>query len=198
MILVVAYSGISTQSRVIKRFTFAGNKGASHVSVVNTDTMKELEAWHKGGVLPPHEIHSLHTPGTPVNLYKINATVEQQEELWKNFLNLVGSKYDWKGIFGLLRRRDSHDKNKVFCSEALDESAKRASLVTLNMPSFKITPMLTEAIPLYQLIAGYRVGMDVRQILEDLRMYHSTVDNPVLASEASGVSGVFDGLREAH
>lgn len=158
MIYVLGYHGKSLVSKTIKKFTFAGKGGTSHVSLVNGRTLMEIEAWHKGGVIEPHPVGSLHTPGTEVTIYRIYASSARQRAIWRAAQGYVGKAYDFSGIWGLLRRRDKQDPEKVFCSELVDECEKAAGLKTLNLPSHKITPMLTVAMPIHIPVAKWRVG----------------------------------------
>jgi hypothetical protein len=158
MIYVLGYHGKSLISKMITKWTFAGAGGTSHVSLVNGATLMEIEAWHKGGVLPEHPVGSLHTPGTPATIYRIHASTQRQYAIWRKAHEYVGKGYDFVGIMGLLRRRDRQNPDKVFCSELVDECEKAAGLKTLNLPSHKITPMLTCAMPIHIEVGKWITG----------------------------------------
>ncbi len=109
------YSGQGFGSGFIKWFTFAGKEGAAHVSLVfvfRGGEEEEFEAIQGAGVIrhPP-------TAGKSFREFVVPVTEMQMLNAHILACSLVGCGYDWKGIWGFLRRKKAHDLLKWFCSE---------------------------------------------------------------------------------
>lgn len=130
--MILEYRGISLMSKMIRFFSFLRfwtqrTKLYSHASWTFaeifdghlTGDLSEWESWQKGGVSHSEKIGTNHTKGTRVDLYELREPLTRDDkELGVLFLTAqLGKKYDWRGIFGVLLRKDSHNTDKWFCCE---------------------------------------------------------------------------------
>jgi len=117
------YQGTSTISRIIR-----GRGKHSHVEGICKNGSC-VGAWHIGGVthkdagcLNFHDnmVASLsinHTPGTKVDIFKIECTREQADLFEELMLQEVGVGYDFWSIFFFVLRKPVAVNGKWFCSE---------------------------------------------------------------------------------
>jgi len=113
MLYVRGYTGEGFAAGFIKRFTFGTY---SHVSLVFdlNGSVEEIEAIQGKGVIrhAPKDTYK-----HPHEEFTVNLTEEQivNAHIWA--LGTLDSDYDWKGIFGFVRRKNKHNIDKWFCSE---------------------------------------------------------------------------------
>ena len=110
-VTVRGYSGRGAGSRFIRWFTFGEY---SHVSIVFWFRDGTAEEWE---ALQGHELEP-HTPRDDYDIeYVAPLSYEQAIDAHLICCQLEGAKYDWKGIFGFLKRKDNQDPEMWFCSE---------------------------------------------------------------------------------
>jgi hypothetical protein len=145
MIVIGAYHGRSMLSRKIR---FETNSPISHVSIMQLpdsvwhpadgvrvnvlyhalDTCPVWEAWgvlnpfsrEPSGVLRRTGINEGHTPGTKIELFRINAPVRIPEAELVSDLDAIvaaGTKYDYVGLLRYRFRIDSDNPARMICSE---------------------------------------------------------------------------------
>ena len=148
---VRGYNGHGQGSDIIRWFTFGS---FSHVSFVfsDRDRTEEIESIQGKGVIA-------HAPWSEDEKdfveYDVPVSEEHILEAWQLAASYVGSKYDGMGIFGLLLRRNKHDKYRWFCSELvayvllkIDHPISRREpyreTPTSVMESFRLLSPLTE------------------------------------------------------
>ena len=124
MITIAQYRGKSFVSWLIKKQT---RSQWSHTAAVLRDG-SVIESWHVGGVSHVQIFDMIealswnHTPGTVVDLFRIEATKEQADIFENELLSMVGQKYDFKSVFRFLSKTPACLNDKLFCSEAIAEA----------------------------------------------------------------------------
>jgi hypothetical protein len=110
---VRGYSGEGFGSSFIKWFTFAGKDGVSHVSLVFTfdnGSEIEFEAIQGKGIVNQYPRQGAFKE------YSVPLSREQVETAYMVASSIHG-KYDWKGIWGFIVKKNKHHPDKWFCSE---------------------------------------------------------------------------------
>lgn len=124
---ILAYRGKSLISKAIR---FQTRSKYSHIAVM-LDDGSVIEAWHKGGVRKSPSFSTLHSPGTKVDVFRIDADFD--EATTNRFLHeQVGKKYDFKSVARFLSRRKTRHNNKYFCSELAEFALAFGGLLLLN------------------------------------------------------------------
>jgi hypothetical protein len=141
---ILEYHGIGKISRIIAWWT---RDSITHTSIANDSMTNEWQAWHQGGERFWHgrvdrydRIGALHTPGTIITVYNWSLTPEQEAKCIEYLDSQRGKKYDFRGIFGFLRRRDTEDPEKLFCSEYGMRASIACGDPLLNADPAKIAP----------------------------------------------------------
>lgn len=136
-VIVRGYNGQGFGSGFIRRFTF-GNY--SHVSLVfewKDGVREEVEAIQGEGVIK-------HYPwkNTEKNFEELVAPLscEQAQELFDVVSGKIGAEYDWKGIWGFVRKRNKHNPNKWFCSELVAYGLMKAGYKLSRREPYRETP----------------------------------------------------------
>lgn len=133
---VRGYNGQGFGSGFIRRFTFGS---FSHVSLVFEicDTYEEIEAMQGKGVI-------YHTPYThdEKDFVEYKAPLSEEQILCAHIdaRSLVGSAYDWKGIWGFVRRKNKHNAYKWFCSEFVAYVLLKAGYPLSRKEPYRMTP----------------------------------------------------------
>ncbi len=136
-VLVRGYKGRGFGSSFIKWFTFAKN-GVSHVSLVfrfKDGKAFEIEALQGEGVI-------IHEPNKEGDFVELIAPLTQQQawECYQYAHSRIGSKYDWAGIYGFLRRKERHSEFKWFCSELVAWALWKAGYPLSRREPYQETP----------------------------------------------------------
>ena len=138
MIYIIGYKGISLASKIIRKFTLGEY---SHVEwLLDPTTLKGFGAFEEiGGVgyTGPH----LHKKGTKYTIWTIQCTERQKSRFIDFHLQKEGCKYDWFGILGFARFRNTNNPNKWFCSELETMACKDADIPLFNWDT--VAPGLT-------------------------------------------------------
>lgn len=122
---LLAYKGKSIVSKVIRTLT---RSEYSHIAI-ELDDGGMIEAWQTAGVVERINYKEGHTPGTPVDVFKILGPLDTART--EKFLrDQVGAKYDWLNVFRFLYCKDAKENRRWFCSE-LAEYAVEEGFVTL-------------------------------------------------------------------
>ena len=109
-VMVRGYKKTGWGSWVIKWFTFGSY---SHVSLIfNMGKPIEIEAIQGKGVIAHHP-----TESGEWDEYEVPITQEQAISAQNIAHNLLGAKYDWRGIRSFIRRKDRNNPSNWFCSE---------------------------------------------------------------------------------
>lgn len=144
-VYIGAYSGKGFGSSFIKKFTFGD---ISHVSLVfdkeDGSPLTEIESIQGKGVHQQDFVDS-----DDVHLLEFEQTPDQAVVIYQEAKSLLGTKYDWCGIYGLAVRRNTHSLKKLFCSELDAHCLKKAGIIALNMPSYKQVPYVFCASPVF-------------------------------------------------
>lgn len=143
---VALYKGLSSMSRAIRWKTWSEFSHAAWVD--NDDTV--IEAWTPGGVRRVANIGERHARGTEVWLFTVPDATKSIIRRQREFLNgEIGKPYDWAGIMGFVRRRETQNREKWFCSELVFEAFLRFDLPLLKrIDSHKVYPALLAYSPL--------------------------------------------------
>ena len=112
-VTVRGYTGQGAGSKFIQRWT---RSNVSHTSLVfhMGHTSIEVESIQFRGTIS-HKPHS--SKKKTFIEYDVPLTYEQVLEARELALSLVGSRYDWQGVWGFVKHRKKHSLNKFFCSE---------------------------------------------------------------------------------
>jgi hypothetical protein len=141
----IAHNGRGRGSKLITRMT---RGEVSHVSLRfrhgGMDT--EIESIQGRGV---HE--QVFKPSTNQAWFWFEQTPAQAQAIYDFCRGAVGAKYDWKGIWGFVRRRDIEHPDKWFCSELASEALLQAGIRLLWIPTFKQSPSVATSSPLLRL-----------------------------------------------
>jgi len=128
LLKILQYRGRSVISRAIRVQT---RSIYSHSAILLTDTLEVFEAWAVGGVLRSRNYLAVHTPGTPVDVFRI--TGDYDEDRVRAFCGLqLGKKYDFGAVARFMTRRKARDNNKWFCSELVAAAFAVGGLDLLN------------------------------------------------------------------
>jgi uncharacterized protein YycO len=144
MIRILCYRGTSLLSKAIRAFNWGDY---SHVAALNTATGEIIEAWHPGGVRKVTLAKHGHTPGTVVDVYRVEADLDAAA-FWQMLEGELGKGYDFKGILGFLARSRTQSDQAWFCSELVFSVAAHHGALLLNCPAFKVSPTLLSYSPL--------------------------------------------------
>jgi len=148
---ILAFKGRSWVSKAIR---FQTRSEFSHIGI-QLDDGTIIEAWHKGGVQHVATASVLHTPGTEVHVYRIDADLNNAKAE-RFLLAQVGKKYDFKSIARFLSRRDSSADDKYFCSELAEYACLFAGVRLLNGRPSEHAPGHTVMSPLLILENTFR------------------------------------------
>jgi len=124
---ILAYQGKSLISKAIR---FQTRSKYSHIGTKFKDG-RVVEAWHKNGVQMSPNASTLHTPGTKVDVYRIDGDID--EAMAERFLyDQIGKKYDFNSVARFMSRRKAIENGKWFCSELAEYAVAFAGLRLLN------------------------------------------------------------------
>ncbi len=145
-IFIGGYRGRSIISSLIRFRTWSP---VSHVATIN-GAGNVIEAWHPGGVRFNQSFHQGHTHRTRIDLYAPAFSAAQQAAFWNFQLDQTGRKYDFRGIFGFITRRDrAHSSRKWFCSELVHAASVHVGAPLLrSIPSHRVYPGMLVASPI--------------------------------------------------
>lgn len=134
---VAGYKGAGFGGRFIKWFTFGGY---SHVSLifVQGETRIEIDALQGAGVTSRNDGNIKNER----DLFLVKTTEKQFWQVYNAAVELIGTKYDWRGIYGFLARRKRENSKKWFCSELVAHCLDIAGIKLLNLPPWKISPVM--------------------------------------------------------
>ena len=132
-IFVAGYKGAGLGGRFIKWFTFGGY---SHVSLVfdfGNKRLLEIDALQGRGVTQ----RLFGALAGNCDLYSIEADEKTAAAIYRAACSLKGSKYDWAGIWGFLRRGKRQNPEKWFCSELVAHCLTISGVEALRLPAWK-------------------------------------------------------------
>jgi len=150
MIRLAFYKGSSLVSRLIRLQT----RGEySHVGVL-TEEGHVIEAWHLGGVRFNAHIGMVHTPYTPVDIYRVpGLTRGQNSEILMWLKQQCGKGYDYRSVARFISRRAQapEDRDRWFCSELVMAAFNHADFPLLSCPDWKVSPEILSWSPRLQI-----------------------------------------------
>lgn len=123
--------------RLIGWFTWGQYKHISMAFVQDDGSVRGFQSNAKHGV---HFFEWADDPKT--DLYEVPCSNEQAYEILSAAKSIVGSKYDYGGLWGFVRRAKRHSVLKWFCSEASCFVIECAGIKLQRLPPFKISPVL--------------------------------------------------------
>lgn len=132
---ILAYRGKSVISRLIQLQT---RSVYSHIAI-ELDNGSVIEAWAKGGVTISDSYSTQHTPGTVVDVFKINTTYAP-DNVHDFLMDQIGKEYDFISIMRFLFRRKAPINGKWFCSELCAAAFRAGSLVLQDLPESYLSP----------------------------------------------------------
>lgn len=140
--MIAAYKGLSFWPSKLIRIMHRAEY--SHVAWVDDDTEEVFEAWN-GGVRRTPSIHHQHTPGTPVDLFRVEGQQHYHTTALRQFhIAQVGKPYDWKGVMRFVTRgREDEPENPSdwFCSRLLMCAHRMVGLPLLaRVEDWKVFP----------------------------------------------------------
>jgi uncharacterized protein YycO len=135
-VTVRGYQGQGAGSKWIQKWT---RSDVSHTSLVfhMGHSVEEVESIQFRGTIS-HKPHS-HKKKTFIE-YDVPMTYEQVLEARELALSLVGSRYDWQGVWGFVKHRKKHSLNKFFCSELVAYCLLKAGYPLSRRAPFLETP----------------------------------------------------------
>ena len=124
-------------SKMIRWFTWSKYSHAAFLC----DDGSVYESWHVGGVCHRKNIHEGHTPGTKIDVFYMAVSELQYFTILESLRREVGKKYDFKGILGMLLRKNVDKKASWFCSELVFKAFKDAGIDLLaNKKPEQVSP----------------------------------------------------------
>ena len=145
---VRGYKKLGACSWLIRKFTFGTIAHTSLVFDLDDGKYIEIEALQGKGVIS-------HLPRNPKEFdfieYAIPVDDERVLECYVDSKATVGHKYDLKGIWGFVVRKDKHNPEKWFCSEHVAYRLLKIRYAISRRPPYKETP--TSVCESYRLIA---------------------------------------------
>lgn len=149
---ILCFRGLSLVSRLIQLQT---RSPYSHVAILTPDNTV-IEAWHRplwrGAVTESLSVSSLHSPGTPVDVFEVQEYFNQT--ILMDFLReQKGMPYDWSGVGRFLTRRPAIENQRWFCSELIAASMERAGLPLSNLAPHYLSPRDIAASPLLKKVS---------------------------------------------
>jgi len=137
-VYVKGYNGAGFGSGFIKRFTFSLNPPTSHVSNVYEIDGEFIEYQSvQGKGVYKRLFDNLNGRG---KLYFKDVSDENFELMLAAAESVLGAKYDWKGIWGFIRRRIKEVADKWFCSEYTAWQFHKGSNRLSRKKAFQHTP----------------------------------------------------------
>ena len=116
-----------------RRIQWYTRSAYSHVSLLFTDTLREWEAWDRGGCGWREVFGQKHTAGTVVDLFGWPLTTKKDVEAVRQACDENdGADYDFPGLAGFVLRRNTQRASAWFCSEALIDFGLRTTLPLLR------------------------------------------------------------------
>lgn len=114
-VYVKCYDGRGFAGKFIKWFTFSLASKASHTSTIYRvgDQLLEYQSRFKPGVY----VQTFNDNEAPGSCYYKDVSDEDFELMLAAARSVLGAKYDWKGIWGFVRRKIRETADKWFCSE---------------------------------------------------------------------------------
>ncbi len=146
MIYIALYKGTSAMSRAIRWVNWSEY---SHAALI-TSRFTVIEAWAGGGMKGQvREVPCLlaqHNDQTPVDVFAIPDLTPDQAVAVEAFCrSKVGCRYDWKGVFRFVSRRDPVEDQVWFCSELVAAGFIAAGWPLLELSAQKTFPGLLAA-----------------------------------------------------
>lgn len=135
---VALYSGLSAVSRLIRWQT---RSCYSHAALL-LDGGAVIESWHRGGCdLHPH-LGTVHTPGTPVDIFSVEGLDAAAAARARNYAEMhLGDRYDWMGVVRFVSRRPHRPSGRVFCSSLVAGALLSAGVpLLLRAPAHHLSP----------------------------------------------------------
>ncbi len=123
--------------KLIGRFTWGRYKHVSMIFEEDNGHRRGFQSNSKRGVhfydwVPLENVHTFLVPCNDEQAYSmLNAA--------KGF---AGQKYDYKGLFGFLVRRNVQNPVKQFCSEVASRVCKAGGVILQRLPAWKQSPTL--------------------------------------------------------
>jgi len=133
---ILAYKGLSTISKLIRWQT---RSCYSHIAI-ELDDGSVIEAWHVGGIAHNQSFRTVHTKGTPVDVFAVMDKYNY-EDVVAFLLDQVGKKYDFGSIARFMTRRDEPHDEKWFCSELAMAAVSKGDVDLLKrIPASHVSP----------------------------------------------------------
>ncbi len=121
----------------------------SHAAVILPDD-SIIEAWHS-----PSRVRSIkrlgdgHTPGTKVDVFNVETSERQRDDISVYLYQQVGKKYDFMAILRFISRRHRNNPNRWFCSELVFSAFAHAGINLLaRTESYEVSPVMLARSPL--------------------------------------------------
>lgn len=154
-IYILLYRGKSWVSKLIR---FQTRSVYSHASLY-VPKIGNFEAWHKGGVRCTDSPSVGHTPGTPVDAFRVTMAQVHAEQIIQFVQGQVGKDYDFRSVFRFLTRRPEHptDKNKWFCSELVFAAFEHGGIKLLErIEPWAVSPAILSYSPYLKWVEGWK------------------------------------------
>jgi len=159
LIRTAQYRGRGTVSWVIKKQTDSIWSHSAAISMRNS----VYESWLIGGVSHVKEtrdnfydydliacLSKNHKAGTLVDIFGIEATLEQAQAYELFLQSQVGELYDVGAIFRFLTRKSYEDNDRWFCSEYVSHGLKLVDIyLQCRIRSYQMSPKLVGISPLH-------------------------------------------------
>ena len=155
--MIAQYYGISLISKIIRWRTYGD---VSHTAWVSPHSGRVIEAWQQGGVRELDDLNCGHTPGTVIDLYRVEGMTRDKHRAIEDFLRRqVGKKYAfWQILRFITRQADLLRADLLrecpcnlrswFCSELVFTALRLQGLWLLNAPANRVHPTLLGYSPL--------------------------------------------------
>lgn len=135
---IALYRGKSWVSRLIQWQT---RSPYSHAALL-LDSGRVIESWWRGGCGKHPDLGTVHTPGTPVDIFVIEDLPPELSALvCAAAHSYLGHRYDWLGVARFISRRPHHPRRRIFCSALVAQAFEAAGMPLLQrVPPSHLSP----------------------------------------------------------
>ena len=140
--MIALYKDISPMSRMIRIITWSEYSHAAWIDPMDDSCWEALPV---GGVTHSATMSDQHRPGTPIELYPVYYSGDEEFQIRSFMAAQLHKPYDWHGVVHFLDhvKQYESDVSKWFCSELVFAAHLQAGInLQLRIPAWKVSPAL--------------------------------------------------------
>ena len=157
--MIGLYKGTSPISRIIRWRTWSDYSHAAWLEETEPYKYEVYEAWQNGGVQHHQDYHSSnHKPGTLIDLFRVDMTMDQHFRAIGFLKCEIGKKYDFRGVLKFITRTGGQDQGAWFCSELIMAACLWVDCPLLcRVEPWKVDPGMLRLSPKLEFVCQLRV-----------------------------------------